>query len=129
MLTRLPMPVSIAVFFLAVFFVVLFTIAGGVDSAPVLKASAAAATGLLVVENQFDHAWPLVDPVAKRGIARVVVGINGHEVSLSKDGRLAYVPICSNLAVGEPGTDGNTIDIADLQRESLQGAWTWVHGC
>jgi len=57
------------------------------------------------------------------------VGVNGHEVSLSKDGRLAYVPIYSNLAIGEPGTDGNTIDIADLQRESLQGAWTWVHGC
>jgi hypothetical protein len=111
------MPVSIAVFF-----VVLFTIAGGVDSAPVLKASAAAPTGLLVVENQFDHALLLVDPVAKREIARVVVGVNGHEVSLSKDGRLAYVPIYSNVAVGEPGTDGNTIDIVDLQARKLAGS-------
>jgi hypothetical protein len=51
----------------------------------------------------------------------VVVGVNGHEVSLSKDGRLAYVPIYSNLAIGEPGTDGNTIDIADLQARKLAG--------
>jgi hypothetical protein len=41
-----------------------------------------------VGESQFDHAGPLVDPVAKREIARLVVGVNGHEVSLSKDGRL-----------------------------------------
>jgi hypothetical protein len=115
------MPVSIAVFFIAVFFVVLFTIAGGVDSAPVLKASAAAPTGLLVEENQFDHAWPLFDPVAKREIARVGVGVNRHEVSLSKDGRLAYVPIYSNLAIGEPGTDGNTVEIAVLQARKLAG--------
>ncbi|MGD0759126.1 MAG: hypothetical protein ABR921_09485 [Candidatus Sulfotelmatobacter sp.] len=117
MLTRLPMLVAIAVFF-----VVLFTIVAGVDSASLPKANAAAPSGLLVVENQFDHALLLVDPVARREIARVVVGVNGHEVTLSKDGRLAYVPIYSNVAIGEPGTDGNTIDIVDLQARKLVGS-------
>jgi hypothetical protein len=46
----------------------------------------------------------------------------GGEVSLSKDGRLAYVPIYSNVAVGEPGTDGNTIDIVDRQARKLAGS-------
>jgi hypothetical protein len=45
----------------------------------------------------------------------------GGEVSLSKDGRLAYVPIYSNVAVGEPGTDGNTIEIVDRQGRKLAG--------
>jgi YVTN family beta-propeller protein len=113
MLTRLPILVVIAVLIMIVL---------GVESAPIPKASAASQSGLLVVENQFDHALLLVDPVAKREIARVVVGVNGHEVTLSKDGRLAYVPIYSNVAIGEPGTDGNTIDIIDLQARKLVGS-------
>ncbi|HLW86096.1 MAG TPA: hypothetical protein VKR60_12835 [Candidatus Sulfotelmatobacter sp.] len=112
MLTRLPFLV------IGIFLVIVL----GVDSAPFPKASAALPTGLLVVENQYDHALLLVDPVAKREIARVVVGVNGHEVTLSKDGRLAYVPIYSNVAIGEPGTDGNTIDIVDLQTRKLVGS-------
>jgi len=103
-------------------FAVMFMFAVGADSVSVSKASAAAASGLLVVENQYDHALLLVDPVAKHEIARVVVGVNGHEVTLSKDGRLAYVPIYSNVAIGEPGTDGNTIDIVDLQARRLVGS-------
>ena len=46
----------------------------------------------------------------------------GGEVSLSKDGRLAYVPIYSKVSVGEPGTDGNTIDIVDRQGRKLAGS-------
>jgi hypothetical protein len=46
MLNRLPMLVAIAVFF-----AVLFSIVVGVGSASFLKVSAAAPTGLLVVEN------------------------------------------------------------------------------
>lgn len=101
---------------------ILFMIAVGADSVSVSKASAAPRSGLLVVQNQYDHALLLVDPVARREIARVVVGVNGHEVMLSKDGRLAYVPIYSNVAIGEPGTDGNTIDIVDLQARKLVGS-------
>jgi YVTN family beta-propeller protein len=77
--------------------------------------------GVLVVVNQAEHALLMVDPRSKREIGRTVVGVNGHEVVLSKDGRLAYVPIYSNVAIGEPGTDGDHIDIVDLQTRRLAG--------
>ncbi|HEY6338057.1 MAG TPA: hypothetical protein VIW68_06150 [Candidatus Sulfotelmatobacter sp.] len=116
MLARLPILVVIAILFAVMFATV------RADSAAAPKTSSAPPSGMLVVENQFDHALLLVDPVAKREIARVVVGVNGHEVTLSKDGRLAYVPIYSNVAIGEPGTNGNTIDIVDLQARKLIGS-------
>jgi YVTN family beta-propeller protein len=77
--------------------------------------------GVLVVVNQAEHSLLMVDPRSKREIGRTVVGVNGHEVALSKDGRLAYVPIYSNVALGEPGTDGDHIDIVDLQTRQLTG--------
>jgi YVTN family beta-propeller protein len=77
--------------------------------------------GMLVVVNQAEHALLVVDPRSRREIGRTVVGVNGHEVALSKDGRLAYVPIYSNVAIGEPGTDGDHIDIVDVQTRKLAG--------
>jgi YVTN family beta-propeller protein len=38
---------------------------------------------------------------------------------VSKDGKLAYVPIYGNSGVGRPGTDGSTIDVVDLQERKL----------
>jgi hypothetical protein len=125
MLTRLPMSVAIAVFF-----AVLFSIVVGVGSASFPKVSAAAPTGLLVVENQFDHALLLVDPVAKPEIARVVVDVNGHEVTLPKDGRLAYVPIYGNVAIGEsPARTATRLTLLICRRADSLGAWIWVSRC
>ena len=78
--------------------------------------------GVLLVVNQVEHALLMVDPRSKHEIGRTVVGVNGHEVAVSKDGRLAYVPIYSNVAIGEPGTDGDRIDIVDLQARRLAGS-------
>src|SRR3989441_672678 len=75
--------------------------------------------GLLVVANQREHTVLVVDPDARRELAKVVVGVNGHEVMVSKDGRFAYVPIYGNSGVGRPGTDGSTIDVVDLQGGKL----------
>ena len=75
--------------------------------------------GLLVVANQKEHTVLVVDPDARRELLKVVVGVNGHEVMVSKDGRLAYVPIYGNSGVGRPGTDGSTIDVVDLQARNL----------
>src|SRR2546427_9214368 len=75
--------------------------------------------GLLVVTNQKEHTVLVVDPDARRELAKVVVGVNGHEVMVSKDGRFAYVPIYGNSGVGRPGTDGSTIDVVDLQEWKL----------
>src|SRR6266481_7124720 len=75
--------------------------------------------GLLVVANQREHTVLVVDPEARRELARVVVGVNGHEVIVSADGRFAYVPIYGNSGVGRPGTDGSTIDVIDLRERKL----------
>jgi YVTN family beta-propeller protein len=77
------------------------------------------ARGLLVVANQFEHTALLVDPETRREVAKVVVGVNGHEVAVSKDGRFAYVPIYGNAGVGKPGTDGTSIDVVDIRERKL----------
>jgi YVTN family beta-propeller protein len=81
--------------------------------------SPAASPGVLLVANQAEHTVLLVDPENRRELAKIVVGVNGHEVMASKDGRFAYVPIYGNSGVGRPGTDGNSIDIIDLRERKL----------
>jgi YVTN family beta-propeller protein len=75
--------------------------------------------GLLVVANQREHTTLLVDPLTREELAKVTVGVNGHEVAVSPDSRFAFVPIYGNSGVGKPGTDGATIDIIDLHDRKL----------
>src|SRR2546429_7630663 len=77
------------------------------------------AGGLLVVANQKEHTLLVVDPDNRRELAKIAVGMNGHEVIVSKDGRFAYAPIYGNSGVVRPGTDGSTIDVVDLQERKL----------
>ncbi len=77
--------------------------------------SVPSAKGLLVVANQKEHTVLLVDPEARREVAKIEVGVNGHELTVSKDGRFAFVPIYGNSGVGKPGTDGSTIDVIDIR--------------
>src|SRR5882672_9085204 len=77
------------------------------------------AGGLLIVANQKEHTLLLIDPDNRRELAKISVGVNGHEVIVSKDSRFAYVPIYGNSGVGRPGTDGKTIDVIDLQERKL----------
>src|SRR2546427_12776160 len=79
------------------------------------------AGGLLVVANQKEHTVLVVDPDNRRELAKISVGVNGHEVIVSNDSRFAYVPIYGNSGVGRPGTDGSTIDVIDLQERKLAG--------
>src|SRR5580765_6636825 len=83
--------------------------------------SGATAGGLLVVANQYEHTVLLVDLEKRAAIAKITVGINGHEVITSKDGRFAYVPIYGNSGVGKPGTDGSTIDVIDIASHKVTG--------
>jgi YVTN family beta-propeller protein len=80
---------------------------------------ASSAHGMLVVANQGDHTALLIDPRTRKELMKVTVGINGHEVAVSPDSRLAYVPIYGNSGVGKPGTDGHAIDIIDLRERKL----------
>src|ERR1700686_5069626 len=77
------------------------------------------AAGLLVVANQKEHTLLVVDPDNRRELAKIAVGVNGHEVIVSRDSRFAYVPIYGNSGVGKPGTDGSTIDVIDLHERKL----------
>jgi YVTN family beta-propeller protein len=81
--------------------------------------SASSSAGLLVVANQYEHTVLLVDPEKRAQLAKITVGVNGHEVMVSKDGSFAYVPIYGNSGVGKPGTDGSTIDVIDLRNRTL----------
>jgi YVTN family beta-propeller protein len=87
--------------------------------ASTLGRSRPASRGLLVVANQFEHTALLVDPETRREVAKIVVGVNGHEVAVSKDGHFAYVPIYGNSGVGKPGTDGGSIDVVDIHERKL----------
>jgi YVTN family beta-propeller protein len=80
---------------------------------------ASSSGGFLVVANQKEHTVLLIDPELHRELAKLTVGVNGHEVTVSKDGLFAYVPIYGNSGVGRPGTDGTTIDVIDLRQRKL----------
>jgi DNA-binding beta-propeller fold protein YncE len=84
------------------------------------KAPAAPSShGILVVANQFEHTALLVDPEARKEIAKIPVGVNGHEVTVDPASKYAYVPIYGNSGVGKPGTDGSTIDVIDIAGRKL----------
>src|SRR5215467_7372624 len=78
-------------------------------------------TGMLFVANQFDHTANLVDLAAGKAVAKIGVDVNGHEVVVAPDRRLAYVPIYGNSGVGKPGTDGATIEVVDLKSARAVG--------
>lgn len=71
--------------------------------------------GLLFIANQVEHTALLVDLSTRKTIFATAVGVNGHEVTISPDGRLGYVPIYGNSGVGKPGTDGSTIQVVELK--------------
>jgi YVTN family beta-propeller protein len=74
---------------------------------------------LLLAANQGDHTLLIIDPATRAQLAKISVGVNGHEVIASPDGRFAYVPIYGNSGVGKPGTDGTTIDVIDIPAQKV----------
>ena len=93
---------------------VLVTLAAAVGAA-VRGSGVPAPGGMLLVANKGDHTLGFIDPAAGRMVATVTEsGVTGHEVVASPDGRTAYVPIYGNSGVGQPGSDGHTMDVIDL---------------
>jgi len=76
-------------------------------------------SGTLIVVNQKQHAVDLVDPTDGKLLTAINVGVNGHEIVVSKDQKLAYVPIYSNVGVGKEGTNGQFIDVIDLHQAKV----------
>jgi YVTN family beta-propeller protein len=88
-----------------------------------------AAPPLLLVANQTDHTLSLIDPVAGKQIAAVPVGgVTGHEVAVTPDGKIAFVPIYGDSGVGRPGTDGTSIAVIDLAARKVTGTVDFSHG-
>lgn len=64
----------------------------------------------------------LISPVDP-ALATIAVGVKAHELPVSPNGRLAYVPIYGNSGVGRPGADVGTIDIINLRQRKLVSAF------
>ncbi len=78
--------------------------------------------GYAFIANQYEHTAVLVDLSSKQPVARIEVGVNGHEVVVDAEHHFGYVPIYGNSGVGKPGTDGDRIDIIDLKERKLAGS-------
>jgi YVTN family beta-propeller protein len=91
-----------------------FLLAGNLRARPDLVPK-----GFLTIVNQHDHTVILFDLAASKSVATIDVGVNGHEVVISPDGKFAYVPIYGNSGVGKPGTDGQFIDVIDLHNRAI----------
>ena len=85
----------------------------------------------VLVVNQGDTNVSIVDPVAGREVAKVpekTVGVHGHEVAASADGRLAFVPIYGSTGVGKPGVDGREMLVIDIASREIVGHIDFGHG-
>jgi DNA-binding beta-propeller fold protein YncE len=77
---------------------------------------------VLLVANKDDRTLGIIDPESGRTLAAVAVGgVTGHEVAASPDGRLAYVPIYGDTAVGMAGTDGANVVVVDIAAREVTG--------
>ncbi|MGH9516868.1 MAG: hypothetical protein ACRD3P_14450 [Terriglobales bacterium] len=81
-----------------------------------------AANGLVLVANKGDNSIGIIDPVAGKQMAEIPEGgVTGHEITTSRDGKLAYVPLYGNSGVGQPGTDGSNMVVIDIAARKVVG--------
>lgn len=91
--------------------------------------SRATEQGLLLVANKGDNSVGIIDPVAGKQIAEIPEGgVTGHELTTSRDGKLAYVPIYGNSGVGQPGTDGSNMVVIDIAERKVVGSLDFGKG-
>lgn len=91
--------------------------------------SRATEQGLLLVANKGDNSVGIIDPVAGKQIAEIPEGgVTGHELTTSRDGKLAYVPIYGNSGVGQPGTDGSNMVVIDIAGRKVVGSLDFGKG-
>jgi DNA-binding beta-propeller fold protein YncE len=72
--------------------------------------------GLLLVVEKADRSLGVVDLDSGRRIGGVrASGFTPHEVVATADGKRAFLPVYGDANVGQPGTDGSTVDVVDLR--------------
>lgn len=82
-------------------------------------ASAQTTSPALLVLNKNENSLAIVDPQRARVIARIPTGEGPHEVTVSDDGKFAFV---ANYGMHEPGSTISVIDLVnqrELRRASL----------
>jgi YVTN family beta-propeller protein len=92
-----------------------------------IASAAETPTVALPVLNKDDNALAIVDPESGKVVARVPTGEAPHEVTVSADGRFAYV---SNYGSSSPGSTISVIDLVaqkELRRVNL-GSLRRPHG-
>jgi YVTN family beta-propeller protein len=96
---------------------------------PLVASSLQAQQGRLLVTQKGTQSLAIVDPNSGHILASVPEGgITGHEVIASPDGRLAFVPIYSNVGVGSPGTNGQIIDVIDIAAQKVVNSFDFGRG-
>jgi YVTN family beta-propeller protein len=92
-----------------------------------LPVTAAAQSSRLVVLNKEDATLAVVDPASGKVLGRVPTGEGPHEVTLSADGRLAFV---GNYGAQTPGGSISIIDLSGMKevRRVDLGPYRRPHG-
>ncbi|MEO8528135.1 MAG: hypothetical protein ABI435_03565 [Pseudolysinimonas sp.] len=81
------------------------------------------ASGRLLVVCKEDQTLEVLDLLSGTTVGRIrASGFTPHEVAATPDGTRAYLPIYSDVGLGNPGTDGRAIDIVDLVEMRLAGS-------
>jgi YVTN family beta-propeller protein len=94
-----------------------------------LQAAGASSAATLLVADKGDAALGIVDPATKLQVATVPEeGITAHELAVSADGRVAFVPIYGSAGVGQVGTNGQFIDVIDLASRKIISKIDFGHG-
>jgi DNA-binding beta-propeller fold protein YncE len=89
---------------------------------PFVRAKGDAETGLLLAVNQGEATLGIIDLQAVKQVATIAEGgVTGHEVAVSLDGKIAYVPIYGDSSVGEAGTDGRVMVAIDIASRKVVG--------
>jgi DNA-binding beta-propeller fold protein YncE len=111
-------------------------IGSGIVAVQAQRAKGFATDGMLVVANSNDTEHrqgegylTLMNGTTGEVLGKIPDGgITAHEVLISRDGKIAYIPIYSNANVGAPGTDGTKINVVDLASRKQIGVIDFAQG-
>lgn len=85
----------------------------------------------LLVVNQGDKTVSVLDPATFRQVAAISEGQTtmwGHEIAALPDGRTAYVPVYSNVGVGQVGLNGHEMLVIDIPSGKITHRVDFGHG-
>jgi VCBS repeat-containing protein len=96
---------------------------------PLSTSPSSSTAGVLLVANKGDQTVGLIDSDNGRQVAAIKeTGVTGHELVASPDGQRIFVPIYGDSGVGQPGTDGSTMDVIDLGERKVIQSIDFGHG-